>query len=178
MNGWHCRMRSRSRALIAATYKSSAIDVVFGAQSIGNIRILTFQQGSTLKFLKYFWTLSFLNFGQCNGVMIFCQPIRKRSQGTAKKKYMWFVYWSLLWAVMPGRSCVRWPRSPWALGAYDATSTYLPECVPSKHYKTKWLLCLGVETWLAVSQPKYSKLFLKMPKPRYIYIKMLKNRKF
>ena len=50
----HCRMRSRSRALIAATYKSSAIDVVFGAQSIGNIRILTFQRGSTLKFLKYF----------------------------------------------------------------------------------------------------------------------------
>jgi len=34
------------------------------------------------------------------------------------------------------------------------------------------------DTAIALSQPKYSKCFLKMPKPRYIYIKMLKTENF
>ena len=34
------------------------------------------------------------------------------------------------------------------------------------------------DTAIAVSQPEYSKCFLKMPKPRYIYIKMLKTENF
>ena len=44
----------KSSALVMASNENSAIDVVFVAESIGNVRIPCFQRGSTLKFQKNF----------------------------------------------------------------------------------------------------------------------------
>ena len=55
-------MRSRSRALITATCRASAVDVVFGAQSSGNVGMLGFQQGNALELLKNFGTHSLSDF--------------------------------------------------------------------------------------------------------------------
>ena len=69
-------MRGPSSALVTTANQNSAINVLFDAQSIGNVRILSFHQGSTLKSIKNFRTFSLLNFGQCHGVILSLQPIR------------------------------------------------------------------------------------------------------
>ena len=45
-------MSRPSSAFVMAANQNAAINVLFGAQSIGNIRILSFHQGSTLKSIK------------------------------------------------------------------------------------------------------------------------------
>ena len=86
-----------------AANQNAAIDVLFGAQPIGNIGILSFHRGSTLKFLKNFWTFFLLNFGQCHGVIISLQPIRNILEKLRETcKFVCLLVFA--WAVMPGRS--------------------------------------------------------------------------
>ena len=101
----HCRMRGRSWALITATYRSLAIDVLFGLQSNGNIRILSFQRGTTLKFHKNFRTFLFKFLGQSHGVIISVQPIKKHSRNGGRSLSFCLFTASSLGAVVPGRSC-------------------------------------------------------------------------
>ena len=109
---WHCRMRRQSSTLVMAANQNSAIDVLFGAESIGNIWILSFHRGTTLEFLKYFRTFYFLNFGQPNGVIIFFQPIRNRSRDC------FFCLFTGLWlrsragSLLPLFTCDWWPSMP------------------------------------------------------------------
>ena len=63
--------------MITAASTASAVDVVFGAQSSGDVGMLGFQRGSTLKFLKNFRTFYCEISVQRHGVMISIQPIRK-----------------------------------------------------------------------------------------------------
>ena len=48
--------------MITATCRALAVDVVFGAQSSGNVRMLGFQQGNALELLKNFGTHSLSDF--------------------------------------------------------------------------------------------------------------------
>ena len=59
-----------------AASTASAVDVVFGAQSSGDVGMLGFQRGSTLKFLKNFRTFYCEISVQRHGVIISVQPIR------------------------------------------------------------------------------------------------------
>ena len=62
--------------MITAASTASAVDVVFGAQSSGDVGMLGFQRGSTLKFLKNFRTFYCEISVQRHGVIISVQPIR------------------------------------------------------------------------------------------------------
>ena len=96
----HCEMRSQSWRFFDTASVTSSKHVLFGAQSIANIRILSFHRSSTLKFLKYFWTHSFLNFGQPHGVIISVQPIK----GRAEK--WWEIYFSQYFLLFVLKACV------------------------------------------------------------------------
>ena len=93
-------MRSRSWRFFDTASVTSSKHVLFGAQSIANIRILSFHRSSTLKFLKYFWTHSFLNFGQRHGVIISVQPIKGRAE---KWREIYFSQYFLLFVL---KACV------------------------------------------------------------------------
>ena len=98
--------------MITATCRSSAIYVLFGVQSNGDIRILSFQRGTTLKFLKYFRTFFISILGQRHGVIIPVKPIRMQSRSGGKSIFCASNMVCLLvfalsshMAVMPGHSC-------------------------------------------------------------------------
>ena len=93
-------MRSRSWRFFDTASVTSSKHVLFGAQSIANIRILSIHRSSTLKFLKYFWTHSFLNFGQPHGVIISVQPIKGRAE---KWREIYFSQYFLLFVL---KACV------------------------------------------------------------------------
>ena len=70
--------------MITAASTASAVDVVFGAQSSGDVGMLGFQRGSTLKFLKNFRTFYCEISVQRHGVIISVQPIRKELRSGGK----------------------------------------------------------------------------------------------
>ena len=82
----HCRMSSRSRALITATCKALAVNVLFCAQSSGNVRMLGFQQGNALEFLKYFGTLSLFHFKAMPWSDNFSSTNQKTGRGNRQKE--------------------------------------------------------------------------------------------
>ena len=97
----HCRMSSRSRALITATCKALAVNVLFCAQSSGNVRMLGFQQGNALEFLKYFGTLSLFHFKAMPWSDNFSSTNQKTGRGNRQKEvqcrlFTAMVYWPLL----------------------------------------------------------------------------------
>ena len=72
--------------MFTATCRASAIDVVFGVQSSGDVGLLAFRRGTALEFLKNFRTL-FSNFGAAigrHGVTILFQPIREELRSGGK----------------------------------------------------------------------------------------------
>ena len=69
-------MRSPSSALVMAANQTSAIGVLFDVDYDVIVRNGCFQQGTTLKFLKYFRTFFVSILGQRHGVIIPVKPIR------------------------------------------------------------------------------------------------------
>ena len=56
-------MRRQSSTLVMAANQNSAIDVLFGAQSNGNVGMLGFQRGNALEFQKKLLNFFVSNFG-------------------------------------------------------------------------------------------------------------------
>ena len=73
--------------MITATCKALAVNVLFCAQSSGNVRMLGFQQGNALEFLKYFGTLSLFHFKAMPWSDNFSSTNQKVGRGVAGDLY-------------------------------------------------------------------------------------------
>ena len=85
-------MRRQSSALVMTADKNSAIGVLFDVDHDVIVRKRCFQRSNTLKFQKTSRTFSVLILGQCHGVIILVQPIRKGAEKWREISFILFIY--------------------------------------------------------------------------------------
>ena len=135
-------MRGLSWALIMATCRSSAIDVLFGVQSNGDIRLLGFQRGTTLKFQKNFRTFFVLILEQRHGVLIFCSTNQKMFvewREILGKLFFYCLFWRHASEIPQASSCINYVVTRGHAFTMVYTPTVIsfqrrgPKHTPSKH---------------------------------------------
>ena len=133
----HCEMRSRSWQIIDTAAVTSSRDVLFGAQSISNIRILSFHQSSTLKFLKYFWTLFSSKFWATPWSNNFSSTNRRKGcEGGGKSIFhniFLFVLKACVLQTHAFKTCLRAPDQSQATALYKHVNILLLLACPSQN---------------------------------------------
>ena len=126
-----------------ASYKTSDIDVVFVALSSGNVRMLGFSE-AMLKNFKKTYELFFLNFRAppwSDNFIDFSLNQSETCPGSGGKSifYMFTQYFLLFVLKACIRNSGRYVLLLLLMASYvlfhaaEHSSTYLPECAPSKH---------------------------------------------